>query len=131
MNLIVREWVALASVVSLTCVFAMFLWNLIPRMRKPGFYSRAEVRGLISLSALIGFQMLRLDWVWPLLRSFVRHGQFAGAAELWIVDIIAGLGTVVASMCVVRELTPKRWSTLAAILTAGAVAAITIGGHLF
>lgn len=131
MNLIVREWVALASAVSLTCVVAMFLWNLAPRLRRPGFYAKPEVRGSIALSVLLTGQALRLDWVWPLLRGFVRPGQFAAAPELWMVDIVAGVITVIGSMCVVRELAREPYGNLFALLTAGAVVVITLGAHLF
>ena len=126
-QLVTREHV-LVWTFSLSLTFLLMISTyLIPAVRRGGFYSQAWVRAAIAIAAFSLGTMLRAGWVTTLLVEYTHTGHNHIADETWIIDVIAGVISVVGLLCLHREFAPDgygvRWA-LAALTFAAVVDAI-------
>lgn len=131
-HLIAREWIALLRLVSSACVVGVVTWAVVPRMLKPGWREKGWVRGNLGWAAFAMGNTVSLLWIWPLLRHYDGPaGEFPWAINLWEIDIIGGILTIIGAMCIVRECVPEEKAKSVSWAAVIAMIAITIGAHLF
>lgn len=112
-QVIVREWVLCVSLALGVCMIAVFGVNIWLRVQAGGwnwrFYTSDWNRAVIALITFKIGVVLRIGWVWVLLREFEAGSPPATIESFWWVDVVGGLLTVVGGLCVIREFSPRGW----------------------